>query len=167
MLVFNIDLIEITFLLPEEKKKPTNLIKCFSFGAVSSMHRMQISEGLIRHFSMPIGWSLIRGIRFCYLKIILLLGHAVWEVTVSSGGGAHRLMQPAFCSQVLSMPGEFVHQPCILGAFGPHHFTGWCLTARVDFKDSLHRKKRRFFVTGLRGITLQRNICILLTDLDL
>lgn len=57
--------------------------------------------------------------------------------------GVDGLLYPAFCSQRIFLFAEFVQQPRVFGAFGPHHLTSLCLTAGVDFKDSLQDDRRR------------------------
>lgn len=66
------------------------------------------------------------------------------EIIVSYGW-VDGLPQLALCSPAVFLFGELVHQLCVFGAFFPHHLTSLCLTARVDFKDSLEGDKKNIF----------------------
>lgn len=83
--------------------------------------------------------------RVTCLESVLVFAGGVCEI-IGGGGGIDRLLQPAFCGQVVPAFAEFVHQPHVLGAFGLHHLPSLCLTVRVDFKDSLQDDERRIFL---------------------
>lgn len=82
--------------------------------------------------------------RVSYLEIVVLSACGGCDIIFGADGSVSWSLHWAFCSHVVSLFAEFVHHLCVFGAFSPHHLTSLCLTAGVNFKDSLRRQKDIF-----------------------
>lgn len=79
--------------------------------------------------------------RVSYLEIVILSACGGCDIIFRADGSVSGSLHWAFCSHVVSLFAEFVHQLGVFRAFSPHHLASLCFTAGVNFKDSLRRKK--------------------------